>query len=134
MRQRARASILAPWLSRFAPVLAVGLALSSCRVGPPAVTPAVVTEARATWPQATPWSLDQGRALFMDRCERCHGLPRPASQSPKAWPGLMDKMGNRAGMTREEKRKVLEYLMASAAVAQNPPSAPTSTATSSTGD
>lgn len=111
MRQRALAAKLARWLGR----LGVGLALTSCRVGPPPVTSAVVAQARAFWPQATPWSLEQGRALFMDRCERCHGLPRPASQSAKAWPRLVDSMGNRAGMTREEKRKVLEYLVASAA-------------------
>ena len=63
MRQRALASTLASWLTRIVPGLALGLGLvlTSCRVGPPPVTPAVVAAARASWPQATPWSLEQGR-------------------------------------------------------------------------
>lgn len=124
MRQRARASTLASWLTRIVPGLALGLGLvlTSCRVGPPPVTPAVVAAARASWPQATPWSLEQGRELFMERCARCHGLPRPASRAPRAWPALVDNMGNRAGMTREQKRVVLQYLAASSKAALEPDS------------
>ncbi len=56
----------------------------------------------------------------MERCARCHGLPRPASQAPRAWPALVDNMGNRAGMTREEKSVVLQYLAAASKAALEP--------------
>ena len=56
------------------------------------------------------------RALFRDRCSRCHALPDPAQHPPEEWPavvermrGNMDRMGVE-GLSDAEAAAVVEYL------------------------
>ncbi|HVY45857.1 MAG TPA: hypothetical protein VHB21_08260 [Minicystis sp.] len=90
--------------------------LAACG-GPPTapavpVTPDVVARARAQWPDATEASLAHGHDTFAARCHKCHELPDVNAQSPKDWPGTLDDMAGRAGLTPGEKTDVLHYLLA----------------------
>jgi len=52
----------------------------------------------------------EARALYLDRCGRCHD-PFPPSHAPaKAWPRLVAKYGPRAQLFGDERARVLAWL------------------------
>jgi hypothetical protein len=36
--------------------------------------------------------LQEGRRLFVQKCDGCHALPRPKEYEPREWPAWMDSM------------------------------------------
>jgi hypothetical protein len=56
------------------------------------------------------------RRLYEARCGVCH-VPFPRDYlEPAEWPGMLDDMGPRAGLTKSQRARVLGYLTAPADV------------------
>ena len=56
-----------------------------------------------------------GRRIFVNRCDRCHGLPLTAQFSIRQWDAILPTMFPRAGLSNEEALHVRAYLLATAA-------------------
>jgi hypothetical protein len=55
---------------------------------------------------------DRDKRFYEARCGVCH-VPYPREHyEPEDWPGVVDDMGPRAGLTRSQRRRVLDYLTA----------------------
>jgi hypothetical protein len=54
--------------------------------------------------------LQQGRALYINRCGSCHNLYLPSSYTGKAWKPIMDKMQKRAQIDDSQKELINNYL------------------------
>ena len=54
--------------------------------------------------------LPPGGHLFYNKCTLCHGPKDPESLTKKQWHGVTESMFPRAGLTKEEKNQVLQYL------------------------
>jgi hypothetical protein len=82
---------------------------ASERSGPPA-SPATDGAAAAGAPRAP--AADEGaRALYLDRCGRCHAPFPPEHASAAAWPALVRRYGPRAGLFGAERERVLAWLV-----------------------
>ncbi len=57
---------------------------------------------------------DGARTVYLDRCARCHEPFSPRHASPDEWPGIVRKMGPRAGLFGAERQRVVEWLQANA--------------------
>lgn len=56
----------------------------------------------------------EGKALFDAKCGKCHGLPDPVQYTSQEWRPIMQKMGDKARLTQEERSMVLTYVMKNA--------------------
>jgi hypothetical protein len=55
---------------------------------------------------------DGDRLFYEARCGLCH-VPWPrADYEPDEWPGIVDDMAPRAGLTQTQRERVLAYLIA----------------------
>lgn len=55
---------------------------------------------------------DGDRRLYEARCGICH-VPYPRDHvAPREWPGILDEMGPRAGLTHAQRERVLGWLTA----------------------
>jgi mono/diheme cytochrome c family protein len=97
-------------LTRFALVLAPVI---GCAAALPHATEADAARVNATFPSATQPQLEQGRALYVERCAGCHQLREPASETPLAWPGLVAEMQSDHGvhLTSDEEQGIVAYLV-----------------------
>lgn len=59
-------------------------------------------------------SMTPGEQLFYKRCTVCHGPRDPAQFTQKQWHGITQSMFPRAGLNEEEKKLVMDFLMANA--------------------
>lgn len=59
---------------------------------------------------ATLIQLQQGRALYIDNCNSCHGLYNPDSSTPSQWRNIISSMAPRTGMSGSEVQLVTKYL------------------------
>jgi mono/diheme cytochrome c family protein len=92
--------------------LALGiLVVAGCTPVLPAPTGPDAVRARATWPDASLAELSRGRDLLRSHCAACHQVPAPRSHAAVAWPGLVDKMAERAHLNDEERELIVRYLV-----------------------
>ena len=59
---------------------------------------------------ATLAELQQGRSLYIDKCNSCHGLYNPDSNTPSGWRSILSSMAPRTGMSTSEVQLVTKYL------------------------
>ena len=59
-------------------------------------------------------SLSPAEKIFYQRCTVCHGPRDPAQFTEKQWQGITPSMFQRAGLTEEEQKTVLDFLLANA--------------------
>jgi mono/diheme cytochrome c family protein len=59
---------------------------------------------------ATLTELQQGRSLYIDNCNSCHGLYNPDSNTPSQWRSILNSMSPRTGMSASEVQLVTKYL------------------------
>lgn len=59
---------------------------------------------------ATIDELAQGRSLYIDNCNRCHGLYAPESFSSSRWRSIMSSMAPKTRMSSAEISLVLKYV------------------------
>jgi cytochrome c5 len=79
---------------------------------PPPLSPNEATAASARWPEATPDHLATGRALFVARCNGCHGYPDLAAVPEERWPGIVKEMTPKAKLSAAEGDDVLHFVLA----------------------
>jgi mono/diheme cytochrome c family protein len=56
-------------------------------------------------------SLLNGRKLYVARCSNCHNLHLPKEFSSEIWKKQLDLMQVRAGISDDEKKLILDYLL-----------------------
>jgi len=59
---------------------------------------------------ATLQELLQGRALYVNNCNRCHGLYPPDGYTPSQWKSILNIMAPRTGMSTSETLLVTKYV------------------------
>ncbi len=55
-------------------------------------------------------NMTPGEALFYGKCSICHAPHDPKELTMKQWEGVLQGMAPRAGLTKEEKKTVMEFL------------------------
>src|SRR4051812_12500350 len=60
-------------------------------------------------------SLQQGRQLFVQKCDGCHELPVVQDHSPEKWDKIMNKMRTEARLTDREDYLIRTYVVSSSA-------------------
>lgn len=65
---------------------------------------------KAKYPDATMETLKQGHALYYGTCTKCHGAKDIASRDMERWPGIIESMAKKAGISETEKDAVLKYV------------------------
>jgi hypothetical protein len=78
------------------------------RTSPP-ITAAFLAAAKVSTP---PKDLEEGRRLYTTRCTECHDLEMLESRSRSAWESIVGGMSRRAGLSPEERARVLDYIAA----------------------
>lgn len=59
-----------------------------------------------------PMSLDLGKAVFVNRCGKCHALKQPNNYTKGQWENILKAMAPKAKLTAEETDQVSAYLLA----------------------
>jgi cytochrome c5 len=59
---------------------------------------------------ATLLELQQGRSLYINKCNACHDLYAPESYTPSTWRGIMGSMAPKTNMTSVETQNVTKYV------------------------
>lgn len=54
------------------------------------------------------WAAAQ--SLYASRCSTCHALHNPEEFSADQWPGILTPMAQRAGLSKQEKQLITQYL------------------------
>ena len=52
----------------------------------------------------------EGRSLYLAKCTACHKAYEPKLHTLAEWTKILDEMGSKAKLTREEKNMILDYL------------------------
>lgn len=55
--------------------------------------------------------VEEGEAVFSKRCQTCHKLPDPNKPPKDGWAKRLDQMAPMAGLKKEQKQSVLEFLL-----------------------
>jgi hypothetical protein len=56
--------------------------------------------------------IETGKTIFINRCGKCHGLPKPDDYTAKRWEGILSYMIPRARLTDEQGVHVRAYVLA----------------------
>ncbi len=59
---------------------------------------------------ATLQELQQGRSLYINNCNSCHGLVSPDNYTPSEWKNILVMMAPRTSMSTSEIQLVTKYL------------------------
>ncbi|MCY7310235.1 MAG: hypothetical protein LH619_05605 [Chitinophagaceae bacterium] len=59
--------------------------------------------------------IEMGKTIFMNRCSRCHDLPKPEQYTSQRWEGILSYMIPRARLNDKQSVHVTAYLKANAA-------------------
>lgn len=60
-------------------------------------------------------TLEQGRSLFVMKCDKCHDLPVVQDHEPEKWDRIMNKMTVEAALSPREDYLVRTYVVSSSA-------------------
>jgi cytochrome c5 len=96
-------------------VLAVALVACFPKAGPVPgpVTPEAAKAAANKYPGTTEAQLTQGRELFTQNCNKCHGYPDVNAKEEGEWPHILDEMAGKAKLDGGQKNAVLHFVLAS---------------------
>lgn len=59
---------------------------------------------------ATLADLQQGRSIYVSKCNSCHGLYSPDSYSVNQWKQILSSMAPKAGLSSSENQLVTKYV------------------------
>jgi mono/diheme cytochrome c family protein len=91
-------------------ICVIGIGLASCsKTGTDTSNLYIPTPADVT-ATSTLDELTQGRALYIDNCEKCHGLYAPESFSSSRWKSVMASMAPKTRMSSTEANLVTKYV------------------------
>lgn len=91
--------------------LAAALALGAGCASLPRASAETAVRAQARWPGVTLAQLEQGRAVYVQRCAGCHALPLPDSRTEQQWQAVLDEMGDEAKLTSAERVLVERFIL-----------------------
>lgn len=77
----------------------------------PVAGPDDLARGATRFPDLTGAELADGRAIFLNRCARCHIPPDPTSRTPESWPEAVHEMKVRARLDGNQARLVERYLV-----------------------
>lgn len=80
----------------------------------PAVAPGpadAVARVKAKYPDATPESVERGRATFTAKCSQCHPLPPGDKVAADKWPVVLKEMTAKAKLGDDDAKAVTEYVL-----------------------
>ncbi|MCA9514077.1 MAG: hypothetical protein KC635_03975 [Myxococcales bacterium] len=97
--------------SFWASICSAAALVAACATAVPRPTEGDQARAAARWPDLGPTDLDDGRALYVNRCSGCHALVPPKSRPPMAWPHEVALMSERAGLDDRERELVTRYVV-----------------------
>jgi cytochrome c5 len=104
---------------RVVALLALGAAAATgCTQGLPAPNALDAERVTKRWPGVKTADLEHGRSLYATRCSRCHELYEPSTYPANHWEASVREMNERAGLTGDEERLVVQYLVALASRAE----------------
>jgi hypothetical protein len=89
-----------------------GVAATACMEGLPAPNALDAERVTKRWPGVKTADLEHGRSLYAMRCSRCHELYEPSAYPANHWEASVREMNDRAGLTFDEERLVVQYLVA----------------------
>jgi len=92
-------------------LLAAGCIFPKAAPVPGPVTAADVDRGRYRWPDVDQRALANGRELFAGHCNACHDYPALTSVPESDWPSIVEKMGRKAKLSREQAQLVLRFVL-----------------------
>jgi hypothetical protein len=93
-------------LAGLLPLVACALAAFAC------APPAPETRNEENTPSAVS-SIEQGRLLYLRKCDQCHALPAVQDHSPEKWDDILNKMKVQAALTPREDYLVRAWVVTS---------------------
>lgn len=51
-----------------------------------------------------------GKAIFKEKCAKCHGYRLPETRTGERWPRIIDRMAPKAKLTEDQKAAVLAFV------------------------
>lgn len=97
------------WLAVFA---LAGCGYPRAGAAPGTIAPGAVQAAQSRWPDASAATLEQGRQLFLGRCNACHDYPDRAAIAAERWPAIVEGMGAKAHLEAADRALVLRFILA----------------------
>ena len=92
-------------------VVSAATLLAGCypKVGPAPgpVTPVALAAAQARDATLTAETVEQGRQVFLEHCDKCHGYAALEAVREAEWPSIVTRMSSRAGIKKPEEQKAL---------------------------
>jgi hypothetical protein len=110
----ARDGITFRGLGRVVALLVAGIVAGCYPKAGPAPGPVsgnAVARASARWPGTTAESLTAGHDLFIENCNRCHDYPDLTAVAEEKWPGILERMANKAGLSNAQRDLVLHFVL-----------------------
>lgn len=83
---------------------------SGCKKNSPGITSLYVPSSADVTANATLLELQQGRTLYINNCNSCHGLYSPDDYSPSQWQSIINQMGPRTGLSASDIKLVTKYV------------------------
>jgi cytochrome c5 len=99
-------------MKRIIPFVIVAAVVVACShktlMGP---TQADADYAAKKWPGTTLADLSQGKTIYEQNCNKCHGLKDPNSLNEAGWDKILVPMAKKAQLDDHSKDLVLKYLV-----------------------
>ncbi|WP_341834409.1 hypothetical protein WJU16_15575 [Chitinophaga pollutisoli] len=51
-----------------------------------------------------------GKAIFREKCAKCHHYKLPETKTAEKWPGIMDRMARKAKLNDDQKAAVVAFV------------------------
>lgn len=99
-------------MKRLIPFLITAAVIVACShktlMGP---TQADADYAATKWPGTTLADLAQGKTIYEQNCNKCHGLKDPNSRNEQGWNDIVPPMAKKAHLDQHNQDLVLKYLV-----------------------
>lgn len=89
-------------------IMLVAIVLAGCAKGLNPNNTAKVEAAFAKYEDS------EGKAIFREKCAKCHGYMLPETRTAEKWPNILDRMAKKAKLTDEQKEAVVAFVTAHA--------------------
>jgi hypothetical protein len=74
-------------------------------------TQADVDRVKSEFPEVTVASLNEGKSIMENNCNRCHKLFHPETKNVEQWNQIVPIMAKKAKLNAADEQKVLRYIL-----------------------